>query len=157
MRGALRMTGRFSSLTAYMAKTLTVIFGIILVLLGLLGFVSNPLIGMNALFVANVLHNGIHLVLGGILLAVAFWTHRSLLCLKVIGVVVFLLGLTGLLTVSSVGGILLGVIATNGASNWLHLIVGAVMFLTGMYSADDMGDGAPPLSPARPPSAERVM
>lgn len=47
-----------------MAKTLAAAFGVILLLLGLVGFVSNPLVGANALFEANNAMNWLHLLLG---------------------------------------------------------------------------------------------
>ncbi len=117
-----------------MAKTPTLIFSVILMLLGILGFTSNSLIGANALFVADSAQNLIHLILGAILLVVALWASDSLaFWLKVIGAVLFLLGLIGLITVPSVGGSLLGIAASNGASDWLHLILGATIYITGMY------------------------
>ena len=115
-----------------MAKTFAIMFGIILMLLGLLGFTSNPLIGANALFVADSVHNGIHIILGSIFLAVAFWSSRNAeLWLKIIGAVVFLLGFIGILTVPSAGGTLLGIAYTNGTSNGFHLIAGIVIFIAG--------------------------
>ena len=129
-----------------MAKTLTLIFGVILMLLGLLGFISNPLIGANALFVADGAHNLIHIILGAILLAVAFWSSESsVLWLKLIGVITFLLGLIGVLTVPAIGGTLLGIAGTNGASNWLNLVAGALIFAAGKYGKDEMQNGAPPV------------
>jgi hypothetical protein len=140
-----------------MAKTLTFIFGIILVLLGILGFVSNPLIGANALFAADTIHNLIHIVLGGVLLAVAFWaSESSMLWLKVIGAVVFLLGLIGVLTVPSTGGTLLGIAVTNGASDWFHLIAGVVIFGAGMYGKNDTNNTMPPLSSMPPSNPQRM-
>lgn len=47
-----------------MTKTFAIAFSVILVLLGLFGFVSNPLIGANALFEANNATNWLHLILG---------------------------------------------------------------------------------------------
>jgi hypothetical protein len=121
-----------------MAKTFTIIFGIILVLLGLLGFTSNSLIGANAYFVADAVHNIIHIVLGGILFTVAFRSSgNSVFWLKIIGAVTFLLGLIGVLTVPSAGGSLLGIAATNGASDWFHLIFGVVIFAVGVYSKNE--------------------
>lgn len=121
-----------------MAKTVTVIFGVILVLLGILGFTSNSLIGANAYFVADMIHNLMHVVLGGILLAVAFWAAgNSVFWLKVIGAVTFLLGLIGVLTVPSAGGSLLGIATTNGASDWFHLIFGVVIFAAGIYGKNE--------------------
>ncbi len=134
-----------------MAKTLSLIFGAILVLLGLLGFISNPLIGANALFVADGAHNLIHIILGAILLAVAFWaSESSVLWLKLIGVITFLLGLIGVFTVPAIGGTLLGIAGTNWASNWLNLIVGVLIFAAGKYGKDDMRNVMPPVHSSGP-------
>ncbi len=54
-----------------MHKNFTTTIGIILVLLGLLGFVSNPLIGQDALFVANSAANWLHFIAGVAILASA--------------------------------------------------------------------------------------
>ncbi|MFA6414943.1 MAG: DUF4383 domain-containing protein [Candidatus Paceibacterota bacterium] len=127
-----------------MVKTLAVIGGVILLLLGILGFVSNPLIGANALFAADAAHNVIHILLGAILLSVVFWAGESSeLWLKIIGAVLFLIGLIGLLTVPSTGSTLLGIAYTNGASDWFHLIAGIVVFVALLYTKDEQ----------RPPTA----
>ena len=115
-----------------------------LALLGVLGFVSNPLIGANALFAADAAHNIIHIILGAILLVVAFWSSgNSELWLKIVAVATFLLGLIGLLTVPATGGSLLGIAYTNGATDWFHLIAGAVIFAALIYGKDER-----PLPPA---------
>lgn len=127
-----------------MAKTLTTIVGLILVLLGLFGFTSNSLVGSNALFVSDATHNWIHLILGAILLYAVFWgANRCDSWVKWSGALLFLLGLVGLFTVSSSGGMLLGIAATNGASNWLNLIAGALIFFGG--KKDRMNGGMPPM------------
>jgi uncharacterized membrane protein len=118
----------------------TIILGVILALLGLLGFISNPLIGANALFGANAAHNLIHIVLGAILLIVAFrFNKSSALWLKIIGAIMFFLGLIGVLTVPSAGGMVLGFVAANGASNWLNFVAGIVIFIAGMQGQGDAG------------------
>jgi hypothetical protein len=47
-----------------MTKRFAIILGTIFVLLGLLGFTSNPFIGENALFVTNGASNWLHLAAG---------------------------------------------------------------------------------------------
>lgn len=47
-----------------MTKRFSIILGTIFVLLGLLGFISNPFIGENALFATNGASNWLHLVAG---------------------------------------------------------------------------------------------
>ncbi|OGG78369.1 hypothetical protein A3A36_01365 [Candidatus Kaiserbacteria bacterium RIFCSPLOWO2_01_FULL_52_12b] len=121
-----------------MMKTSTIIFGVILVLLGFLGFVSNPLIGADALFVADAVHNFIHIVFGVILLAIAFWVkEKPLLWLKSIGAIVFLSGLIDIFFASSTGGSLFGIAYTNRYSDWLHLIAGLAILSVGIYGRDD--------------------
>ncbi len=110
-------------------KTPFTILGAIFVLLGLLGFVSNPLIGTDALFAADALHNLIHLLFGAAFLAIAAWSrNRTALWLKLVGGALFLFGLAGILS----GGELVGAIATNGYSDWFHLIVGAIVFASAL-------------------------
>ena len=118
-------------------KTPMVVPGVILVLIGLLGFISNPLIGENALFATDAAYNLIHIALGAILLVVIFWFRKnSVLWLKVIGATIFFLGCIGIFSVPSTGGTLLGITVTNGASNWLHFIAGIVIFVAGMYGKE---------------------
>ena len=132
-----------------MVKTPTIILGTILMLIGLLGFVSNSLIGTNALFATDATHNIGHIFFGAILLIVVFWFGRNvLLWLKIIGVMIFLLGLVGVLTVHSTGGILLGIAYTNGASNWFHIIAGLFIFILGFYFKNTPNIG---MSPKRSP------
>jgi len=49
------------------------LIGIVLVAVGLLGFVSNPIVGDgNALFLTGTMHNIVHLATGALALAIAF-------------------------------------------------------------------------------------
>lgn len=117
-----------------MTKKLTTIFGVILMLLGVLGFVSNPLIGTDALFASDSMHNLLHALLGAILLSVASWYPKSSrLALRLGGGLLIVLGGIAFLTVSPLGGTLLGLVYTNDAYNWLHLIMGASMIFAGEY------------------------
>ena len=56
-----------------MAKTTALILSIIFVLLGLLGFVSNPLIGTLGIFQSNGAENWLHIIFGAMLFAAAYW------------------------------------------------------------------------------------
>lgn len=117
-----------------MTTRFATIFGVILLLLGFLGFVSNPLIGSDALFASDSTHNLLHILLGAILLGVAYWSRdNALLWLRIVGGVLAVLGLLGLLMVPTLGGTLLGLIYTNGAYNWFHLAMGAAMLFAGVH------------------------
>ena len=115
-----------------MAKTSALVFGIILVLLGLLGFVSNPLSSANGLFVVNAAHNIVYLLLGIILLiASRSGQASSAMWLKIVGAVAVILAILGFLLAPN-GPMLLGIFAVNMADHWLHLVVGVVVFFLGM-------------------------
>jgi hypothetical protein len=134
-----------------MAKTLAIIFGVVFVLVGLLGFVDNPLVGMSALFEADMAHNLVHIVIGLILLAVGLWASaQSALWLKVIGVVYLLVAALGFVLTPGMG-MLLGVMSVNMADHWLHIILGIVLLAAGFMTKSDTA--AMPAMSAAPPSA----
>ena len=122
-----------------MSKTLAIVFGIVFVVVGLLGFVSNPLVGMNGIFETNTLHNLVHLVIGLILLAVAIWSPmQSSLWLKIMGFVYLVIAILGFLLISGSGD-LLGLVTINTADNWLHVVLAIVLLAAGyMYGSEGM-------------------
>ena len=116
-----------------MDKTSATILGAIFVLIGILGFVSNPLIGTDALFAAGAFLNMIHILFGAGFMVIARWSkNHTAVWYKLLGAALFFLGLSGILTVPALGGDLFGFIATNGYSDWLHLIAGAVVFASAL-------------------------
>jgi hypothetical protein len=120
-----------------MAKTLAIVFGIVFVLVGILGFIPNPLVGTGAIFEADTLHNLVHLVIGLILLAVAFWSPmQSALWLKIMGFVYLVVAILGFLLVSGTGE-LLGLVSINPADNWLHIVLAIVLLAAGYMYADE--------------------
>lgn len=116
-----------------MAKTIIHIIGTILFLIGALGFISNSLIGTDALFASDAAHNAVHLVLGALLFAAAWWSKDTLFWLTVVGTILLLLGVIGLVTVPKLGGELLGILYTNGPYNWFHIIAGVVIVTAGLH------------------------
>jgi hypothetical protein len=117
------------------SKTAAIIIGVIFIAVGLLGFVSNPIIGDsdNAIFHADTTHNMVHIVSGVLFLLVALaMPAYSALFLKIFGVVYFLIGILGLINIGSDGMTeLLGFLHVNGADNYLHIGLGLVIFLAG--------------------------
>lgn len=115
-----------------MAKTLALVFGIVFVVVGLLGmFVPNPLVGAGALFETNQAHDLVHLLFGIILLVVAFTAPmKSGLWLKILGVVYLVIALLGFV-MAPAGGALLGLVETNHADHWLHIVLGVVLLIAG--------------------------
>jgi len=115
-----------------MAKKLTMILGIILIIAGLLGFISNPLIGENGLFQTDLTHNLVHLVLG----LIAVWVATKSLTgtvtyLKVVGIILVILAILGFVA----SGPLLGFILNNMADCWLHLVIGLIMIWAGFFGS----------------------
>ena len=117
-------------------RTAAVVIGVVFILVGLLGFVSNPIIGEseNAIFHADTVHNTVHIVSGVLFLLVAFASPGfSATFLKIFGAVYFLLGVLGLINIGTEGMTkLLGFLHVNGADNILHIGLGILIFAAGM-------------------------
>jgi hypothetical protein len=117
-------------------KTASILIGLTFVAVGLLGFVPNPIIANSseAIFHADAVHSTVHIVSGVLFLLFAFAApDKAGTFLKIFGVVYFLLGVLGLFTIGSEGMTrLLGFLHVNGADNYLHIILGVVIFLAGM-------------------------
>ncbi len=107
-------------------KTWAWLIGVILVLIGIWGFISNPVAG---LFPVNALHNIVHLVTGLIFIwaAAKGAAKPANQWLGIIYVVVAILGFLGVLSFLAVAG-------GNDPDNWLHLVIGIVSVLVG-YAA----------------------
>lgn len=115
------------------AKMAAIVLGIVFVVVGLLGFVNNPVLGI---FQVNLAHNIIHLVSGLILLAGAYSSLGSGMALKIIGVVYALVAILGFFLVSA-DGMLLGFIAMNEADKWLHVVLAIVILAAGFGLPDN--------------------
>jgi hypothetical protein len=106
-------------------KSLTMYFGVVLLAVGLLGFVpafapDGLLLG---LFEVNALHNLVHLVTGGAAVYAATQGNKtSQMFLKVFGVVYLLVTLLGLVTGDALAS---GLIPVNMADNLLHVAITA--------------------------------
>ena len=123
-----------------MGKTLAMVFGWIFVVVGVLGFFSNPIVGSapGAIFAADTIHNLVHLVSGIVFLWVAYGAPmKAGAVMKIFGVVYLLVALLGFLTISGTGS-LLGIMLTNAADNWLHLVLGIVILGAGLKAGKPM-------------------
>lgn len=116
-------------------KTASLILGIIFLLVGLLGFLPNPIIGMDegALFHADTVHSIIHIVSGLLFIFIAVVAPSSApIVLKIFGAVYFLLGVLGMINVGPDGmTTLLGFLSVNEADNYFHIVMGLIVFLAG--------------------------
>ncbi len=114
-----------------MAKKSAIVFGIIFVIAGILGFFMNPVIGF---ITADALSSIIHIVAGIILLAVASKPSAAGM-LKTIGIIYVIFAILGFIQGSTV---LFGAFATSMATNWFYLVVGIIIAALGFSAKKGM-------------------
>lgn len=119
------------------ARNAAILFGVVFLVVGALGYVSNPIVGADGIFLTNSLHNVVHLVSGIALLAGAFTSLGSSTALKIVGAIYGLVAVCGFFMVMD--GQMLGV-AINEADKWLHVALAAAILAAGFFLP---GDGAP--------------
>lgn len=104
-------------------------FGIVFVLVGILGFVPNPLVAPHGVFAVNVAHNLVHVLTGAVFLAAAIrFADKADTVFKVVGAAYVLVTIVGFLTP---GSMLLGLVHINQADRWLHLGLAVVILAAG--------------------------
>ena len=122
-----------------MAKTMAVLFGVVFLLIGILGFVpgitkDEMLLGV---FHVNAAHNVVHLLSGAVALFCGMTSlGASRNYFRIFGVVYALVAVLGFLNPGDT--MLLGLISNNQADTWLHVAIAAVSLLLGFMptSAD---------------------
>lgn len=110
------------------ARTAAIVFGVVFILVGVLGFIPNPLVGPDGFFAVNLTHNVIHLVSGGLLLAGVYTQLGASMALKIVGVVYALVAILGFVMP---GDMMLGMVAMNEADRWLHVVLAVVLLAAG--------------------------
>ncbi len=113
--------------------------GWILIVIGILGFIPGITTsdGMFlGVFQVDAVHNLVYLIAG--ILAVVFAKSATKTWGLILGVIFVLLGLIGLFT----AGDLLGFIASNAASDWLHIIAGLLFIWGGMKAGKGASSAA---------------
>ena len=116
-----------------MAKTFALVLGVVMLLIGILGYVLNPAGGLLlGILAVNGPHNLIHVVTGVAGLAAAFMGWARLFC-QVFGVVYLLVGVLGFVATDSTG-MLLGMVHNNMADNLLHLVIGGSAAFVGFVA-----------------------
>ena len=114
-----------------MIKKLAITFGIVFVLIGILGFVpgitqDEHLLGI---FHVNAAHNAVHLLTGVAALAAGLSSaHTAQLFFRVFGVVY---GLVAILGFMAGAGPVLVIISNNLADAWLHLVIAVTSIMIG--------------------------
>ncbi len=100
-----------------------------------IGFIPNPLLGPDGLFVANTAHNFVHLLTAvGFTVVALAGSKPSVVFMQDFGVIYLLTGVIGFLVTGSGGhGHLLGLVHINTLDNFLHLGLGAAIGAAGWY------------------------
>ena len=105
-----------------MIKKMSMIFGGVLVILGLLGFFQDPVLWI---FQTDTVHNLIHIILGLALMTTSQKVNTEPVenMIKVISAILLIFSAIGF---ASEGRNLFGFITTNQAVNWLHAFLGVI-------------------------------
>jgi hypothetical protein len=114
-----------------MLKTLAVIFGVVFLLIGILGFVPSmaPDQMLLGIFHVNAAHNAVHLLTGAVALFCGMASvAASKTFFRIFGVVYGLVAILGFVVGD---GMLLGLISNNVADTWLHVAIAVVSLILG--------------------------
>ncbi len=103
-------------------KALTMVLGVVLILVGVIGFVNNPVMG---LFAVDTMHNLVHILTGALLLY-AGYAGGSIMrrIAQVLGIVYLLVTILGFVAPDMANRLM----AINGADNILHALL-TIVFL----------------------------
>jgi hypothetical protein len=119
-------------------KTLATVFGVVFLLVGVLGFVpgitndSQMLLGI---FHVNAVHNIIHLLSGAFALYAGMTSmDYAKLYFRIFGVVYLLVAILGFYYGDKD---VLGFISSNMADTWLHVVIAVVALYAGFAAMDD--------------------
>jgi hypothetical protein len=110
------------------ARTAAFVIGVVFLIVGVLGYVPNPIVGPTGLFLTNPLHNIIHIASGIVLLLGVYTGLGSSMALKIVGVVYGLVAICGFFMVMD--NMMVGV-AINEADKWLHVVLAVVILAAG--------------------------
>jgi Domain of unknown function (DUF4383) len=119
-----------------MVKTLGMLFGIVFLAVGILGFVpgvtttgADGMPMLLGIFMVNTVHSIVHIASGVVfLLASMAGAGAASLWFKLFGLVYAVVAVLGFMTPN---GLLLGLISNNPADTWLHVGLAAAMLLIG--------------------------
>jgi hypothetical protein len=117
------------------AQTFALVFGAVYVLVGILGFVMDPILGI---FEINLLHNIAHLAVGGLFLYGSKSAAGAKQISLIIGVVYGLLAILGFLNV-----LVPDLLDANTADDFLHLATAAVALYFGTTGGTTPAPAAP--------------
>lgn len=99
----------------------------------IIGFLPNPVVGANGIFITNTAHNLVHLATAiGFAVVAIMGNTASQVFMKSFGAVYLLVGAVGFsVTGLNSEGMLLGFIHINTLDNFLHLALGVTVLVSG--------------------------
>lgn len=105
------------------------VFGVVYLLVGVLGFINKPILGI---FEVNALHNIVHLLIGGALVAGSSRHDTAKTVSLAVGVAYLLVAVLGFVATDFLDDL----IKINQADNFLHLVSGVVAVYFGTAGAN---------------------
>jgi len=114
-----------------MLKRICILFGIIFIAVGVLGFVPGVTDGEHLLgiFHVNAAHNAVHILSGIVaLIAGSAGNHAARIFFRVFGLIYGLVAVLGFVYGNQP---ILGIISNNMADTWLHVAIAAVSLILG--------------------------
>jgi hypothetical protein len=115
------------------AKTAGIVIGAVFIVVGIVGFIPNPLVSSSGLLAVNTAHNLVHLLGGAAILACALTGIATALSLKIFGAAYAVVAILGFWMH---GNLLLGFIRVNHADHWLHVLLAIVVLAAGFMLPD---------------------
>jgi hypothetical protein len=119
---------------SWSADTVAKTLGAIFIIVGILGFIPNPLVSERGFFEVNGFHNIVHLATGAILLA-SPWYDMPAMTLRVFGIIYAIITFLGFVSLRS-----LDVLSINHPDNWLHLVLALIMLWAGFAATAEDTD-----------------
>jgi len=100
------------------SRKIGIVFGGVFIVVGLLGFIPNPLVSPHGVFAVNLAHNLVHILTGVIfIILVMRFKDKEDVVIKSLGAVYMVVAVIGFFTT---GDKLLGFVHINDADRWLH-------------------------------------
>ena len=112
------------------ARNVAFVLGVIMLIVGVLGYLPNPIVGPSGFFVTNNLHNLVHILSGIFLLLGVYTALTPSLALKILGVVYAIVAVLGFVMMKGGDGVMFG-IAMNTLDHWLHVVLAIVILAAG--------------------------
>ena len=109
------------------AKTGALVLGVLFILVGAAGFVPNPLVGPNGIFVTNPMHDYVHIGSGAFLIIAGLTFAKPGLLL--VGVAYAAVAALGFVMQEDM---LFGLIHVNDADRYLHIGLALVLLAAGI-------------------------